>query len=207
MGTAGRFVNSSRFCNSQYWQIKWSKDGADIEMDNTVKMHNTNTKVLENSVNYFSNLTIKNFAFSDEGTYKCTFLFTDGHNTESTVMVKFARVTNNECVFVDCLTETSKTLTCTYHGAGAATSVSFTRPDGSEVSGELSDFTAGSDGHSAGSQRGSYAIASVTDAESGLYRCTFNVNGGTTVSAVQRLTARSKFTNKCGFVKFVEGSF
>ena len=173
--------------------VTWTKDGAAVEMDKVRILQNTNTMVFDNSIQYFGNLTIKNFAFSDEGSYKCAFTYGDGYDTEASVIVKHARITNEKCLFVDYRLETSKALSCTYHGSAGASAVSFTTPDNSVKEGELSKFVEGTDADTPGTQTGSYTIESVSDTSSGPYTCTFTVNGGTPVSALQRFSARSKY--------------
>ena len=171
--------------------VKWSKGGSDIVFGTLNKIQNSNTKQLDNSIKYFSNITLKEFVFADEGSYTCTFEFSDGNNVDATVNVVVAGVTNDECVFVDYRTETSKTLSCSYSGGSAATGVSFTLPDETVVAGELGGYDAGDSG-TAGTQSGTYTVTSITAASSGAYTCTFTLTGGSTVSAIQRLTARSK---------------
>ena len=172
--------------------VTWTRGGNNIVFDGSTKIENTNTKQLESSVKFFSNITIKSFNFADADTYICSFTFGDGNNVQSTIEVVSAKITNNECEFVDFRTEASKTLTCTYRGGSAATAVSFTLPDNSVVAGVLAEFSAGGDASTAGSQTGTYAVSSVSEASSGSYKCTFTLTGGKTVSAIQRLTARSK---------------
>ena len=172
--------------------VTWTKGGDNIVFDGSTKIENTNTKQLESSVKFFSNITIKSFDFADADTYICSFTFENGNNVQSTIEVVSAKITNNECEFVDFRTEASKTLTCTYRGGRAATAVSFILPDNSVVAGVLAEFSAGGDASTAGSQTGTYAVSSVSEASSGSYKCTFTLTGGKTVSAIQRLTARSK---------------
>jgi hypothetical protein len=172
--------------------VKWSKGGADIVFDAIKKIQNTNTKQLDNSVNYFSNITLKEFAFADQGDYSCTFEFSDGKNVAATVKAISASVTNDECVFVDYRTETSKALSCKYSGANTVSKVSFTLPDNSVVDGTLGKYSAGANAATPGTQTGSHTVTGITDKSSGTYTCTFTLNSGSTVSAIQRLTARSK---------------
>ena len=174
--------------------IKWSTAGQDLVFDSIKKLQNSNTKQLDNSIKYFSNITLKEFAFADQGSYTCTFEFDDTNNVEASVNVVSAAVTNEECVFVDFKTETSKTLSCSYAGGDTVTGVSFTKPDNSEEAGELGVYVAGADANTPGSQTGSYTVTGITDASSGAYKCTFTLNDGSTLSAIQRLTARSKIT-------------
>ena len=172
--------------------VKWSKDGTDVVFDSVTNIQNTNTKTLANSIKFFSNITLKNFAFADEGSYTCTFEFADENNVEASVNAISAAVTNDECVFVDLGVETTKTLSCTYSGADQVSGVTFTLPDSSEQAGQLGTYTAGGDAATAGTQTGSYTLTGITAASSGAYTCTFTLSGGSTVSAIQRLTARSK---------------
>jgi hypothetical protein len=173
--------------------VKWSHKGKNINFDNIKKIQNTNTKQLDKSIKYFSNITLKEFAFTDQGEYSCTFEFDDNNNVAATVNVISAVVTNDECIFVDYKTETSKDLTCQYAGSKIVTKVTFTLPDKSTVvDGTLGNYNDGADAATAGTQTGTYTVTGITDKSSGLYRCTFTLNDGITVSAIQRLTARSK---------------
>ncbi|KAL5249910.1 hypothetical protein ACHWQZ_G015848 [Mnemiopsis leidyi] len=170
--------------------VKWSKGGVDVVFDSVTKIQNTNTKSLTNSIEFFSNITLKNFVFADEGSYTCTFEFADGNNVETSVNAISAAVSNDECVFVNLGEETSKTLSCTYSGADQVTGVTFTLPGGSEQTGQLGAYTAGGDAATAGTQTGTYTLTRITAAYSGAYTCTFTLNDGSSVSAIQRLTAR-----------------
>ena len=172
--------------------VTWSTGGSNIVFDSVKKIQNTNTKQLDNSIKYFSNITLKEFAFSDQGSYTCTFVFDDGNNVAASVNAISASITNDECVFVDYRTTTSKALSCTYSGSDQVTGVSFTMPDKSVQAGQLGTYTAGGDANTAGTQTGSYTVTGITAASSGAYTCTFTLSGGSTVSAIQRLTARSK---------------
>ena len=172
--------------------VKWFKGADEVVFDSITKLQNTNTKQLDNSIKYFSNITLKAFEFVDEGSYRCLFEFEDVNNVDASVSVVSAAVTNDECVFVDFRTETSKTLSCSYAGGDTVTAVSFTMPDSSVVAGQLGAYVAGVDANTPGSQTGSYAVTGITDASSGAYTCTFTLNDGSTLSAIQRLTARSK---------------
>lgn len=172
--------------------VTWSKGGSNIEFDSLKKIQNTNTKQLDNSIKFFSNITLKEFAFADQGSYTCTFVFADGNNVEASVNAISASITNDECVFVDYRTESSKALTCTYHGSDQVTGVSFTMPDNTAQTGQLGAYAAGGDADTAGTQTGTYTVTGITAASSGAYTCTFTLSDGSTVSAIQRLTARSK---------------
>ena len=173
--------------------VKWSKGGVDVVFDSVTKIQNTNTKSLTNSIKFFSNITLKNFVFADEGSYTCTFEFADGNNVKTSVNAISAAVSNDECVFVNLGEETSKTLSCTYSGADQVTGVRFTLPGGSELTGQLGAYTAGGDAATAGTQTGTYTLTGITAASSGAYTCTFTLNDGSSVSAIQRLTARREF--------------
>jgi len=166
--------------------VKWYKDSTEIDFtDDVDNIVNTNTKQLDSSFQYFSNITIKNFVAADEGTYKCEFLYSDSNNAETTTSVVFAEVEPaSDCVFVDILTSDEATLTCTYTGNAEASSVAFTLPDESTVAGTLGAFDT--------SQEGTKVFAGLSSASDGAYTCTFTLSGGETVSAVSRLTARSK---------------
>ncbi|KAL5250884.1 hypothetical protein ACHWQZ_G016582 [Mnemiopsis leidyi] len=170
--------------------VTWSKGGSNIEFDSLKKIQNTNTKQLDNSIKFFSNITLKEFAFADQGSYTCTFVFADGNNVEASVNAISASITNDECVFVDYRTESSKALTCTYHGSDQVTGVSFTMPDNTAQTGQLGAYAAGGDADTAGTQTGTYTVTGITAASSGAYTCTFTLSDGSTVSAIQRLTAR-----------------
>merc|ERR1712176_906420 len=169
--------------------VKWTKSDSEVVFDNVKKIQNTNTKQLDNSVKYYSNITLKEFAFADEGPYTCTFVFSDGNSVATSINTVYATVTNDECVFVDFRTETSKALTCTYTGANRVTGVTFTLPDSRSVAGDPGSW-GGGDTATPGTQTGSYTVTGITDASSGTYTCTFALDGGSSVSAVQRLTAR-----------------
>merc|ERR1712176_534758 len=113
----------------------------------------------------------------------------DGNSVATSLNTVYATVTNDECVFVDFRTETSKALTCTYTGANRVTGVTFTLPDSRSVAGDPGSW-GGGDTATPGTQTGSYTVTGITDASSGTYTCTFALDGGSSVSAVQRLTAR-----------------
>merc|ERR1712176_1513300 len=113
----------------------------------------------------------------------------DGNSVATSLNTVYATVTNDECVFVDFRTETSKALTCTYTGANRVTGVTFTLPDSRSVAGDPGTW-GGGDTATPGTQTGSYTVTGITDASSGTYTCTFALDGGSSVSAVQRLTAR-----------------
>jgi hypothetical protein len=174
--------------------VKWSHNGKNIEFDNKKKIQNTNTKQLDKSIKYFSNITLKEFAFADQGGYSCTFEYGDSNNVAASVNVISASVTNDECVFVDYRTETSKDLTCQYSGGDKVSKVTFTLPDNSVVDGTLGKHNDGVNSETAGTRTGTYTVTSITDKSSGMYRCTFTLNDAdqSTVSAIQRLAARSK---------------
>ena len=174
--------------------VEWYAGSTKITFDGTTKIMNTNTKQLDKSIKYFSNITLKEFKFADSDTYRCVFKFDDATETEASVTVDFATVANVGCVSLDYLTTTDVTLTCTYNGKAAATGVTFTLPDSTTKAGTLGGFTAGaSPAVDAGSQDGTYTLSGVTNDMDGSYSCEFTIDSGATLSAFQQLTARSKF--------------
>ena len=174
--------------------VEWYAGSTKITFDGTKKFMNTNTKQLDESIKYFSNITLKAFEFADSDTYRCVFKFTDASEAKASVSVDFATVTNVECVSLDYSSTTDVTLTCTYYGKSAATGVTFSLPDSTKEVGTLGGFTAGADPTiNAGSQDGTYTLSGVTNDMDGSYSCEFTIDNGATLSARQQLTARSKF--------------
>jgi len=170
--------------------VIWSKGDTNIEFDGTSKISNTNTKALDTSVKFFSNITIRDFQFTDEDDYKCSFQFADSNNPEVSLNVVSASITNEECIFIDFRTTTSRDIVCTYNGADTVTAVNFELPDESVVAGVLGEYQAGEDANTAGSQTGTLSLPEVTADSSGTYTCSFSLSGGAVVSAVQRVTAK-----------------
>lgn len=168
----------------------WSKGSTPLVFDSSTKIQNTNTKTLDNSIVYFSNITLKSFAYADADDYKCSFPYADTNNVDSTVTVKVATVAPaEECVFVDLSSTTSKTLTCTYTGDNDVASVEFTVPgETNPVAGIKGSYASGTPG----TTPGTYQLTGITEQNSGSYGCTFVTNSGQRVSARFNLAARSK---------------
>ena len=173
--------------------VEWYAGSTKITFDGTAKFMNTNTKQLDESIKYFSNITLKAFEFTDSDTYHCVFKFTDASEAKASVSVDFATLTNVGCVYLDYSSTTDVTLTCTFNGKTAATGVTFTLPDSTKEEGTLGGFTAGADPTmNAGSQDGTCTLSGVTNDMDGSYSCEFTIYNGATLSARQQLTARSK---------------
>ena len=176
--------------------VEWYKAQTKIEpTDESKYIMNSNKASLSTSIEVTATLDIKSFSLSDDETYTCKFVFPEEDSSpEQEIIVVYARVTSDNCVFVDFrITSQAKVLTCTYQGKEAATSVTFVKPDSLEIAGTLGVFTGGSDG-SAGSQEGTITLDEVTEAMDGTYVCKFALNKvEEKPSARTVFTARSKF--------------
>ena len=176
--------------------VKWFKGDTQIVFDGTTNILNYNTVQLANSIKYMSNITLKSFAFTDAGDYTCKAEFGESDDIpESTVTVVFAAVEtdSNGCIFVDYLSSTDSTISCTFRGMVAAESVKFILPNSEERAGVLGGLTTSTGVLS--SQVGTYALTGVSNDIDGSYGCEFTLASGGTVTAQQQLTARSKLTD------------
>ena len=171
--------------------VVWFKGDDEITFDGNTKIMNYNTVILTNSIRYMSNVTLKNFAFTDAGDYTCKADFGDSAEMpESAVTVVYAAVNSDGCVFVDYLNSQETTISCTFRGMEAAQNVKFILPNSEERMGDLGQLTENSGQLS--SQIGSLILIGVNNEIDGSYRCEFTLSGGGTVSTHQQLTARSK---------------
>ena len=73
-------------------EVKWFKGAEEVVFDGTSKIENTNTKQLDNSWQYYSDITIKNFDLTMEDTYSCKFIFADTNNVEGSLIATYAKV-------------------------------------------------------------------------------------------------------------------
>ena len=124
--------------------ISWFYGSEEIDFNNpSLSLSNSMKSRVSDPVHiYQSSVNLGDKTVADEGKYSCIFHLDDSQDTSAEAEIKVVSVTTPDvCVFVDYGAETKKTLTCSYSGSAAALSFKTKFPGGTEVDGELGEFS------------------------------------------------------------------